>query len=232
VAVLALVVAVHRSEGWALLPEKCWTTKPTFVKVNPGESASGTRAFATLVTDVARAIATQVGCGELPEEPGTLLRPRFEAARPTSEGRVWGLDGFSVRGRVPADTEVLEAGQKAPADLWSCRLFLEDDSREFVRPDGFMTYTASRDPLLIAAVKKSPGTSRGEAPDGREAEVVDSQRMVLPRAQGELYPAAESGLQYLEARKRHPDLPRRDTYFAPFVKSASKAYGCGTATKR
>ncbi|MEK8144649.1 hypothetical protein NKH18_32215 [Streptomyces sp. M10(2022)] len=47
-----------------------------------------------------------------------------------------------------------------------------------------MVYTASRDPLLIAAVKKAPGTTKGEAPDGREADVVDSQGIVLSCAQG------------------------------------------------
>ncbi|MFI9628721.1 hypothetical protein [Streptomyces sp. NPDC052042] len=94
-----------------------------------------------------------------------------------------------------------------------------------------MTYTASRDPLVIAAVKKSPGTTKGEAPDGREADVVDPQRMVLPCAQGDLYLAVDSGLQYLEARKRHSDLPARSTYFEPFVKSATKTFGCGTAAR-
>ncbi|MFE3151976.1 hypothetical protein ACFXJ6_35905, partial [Streptomyces sp. NPDC059218] len=170
--------------------------------------------------------------GDLPAAPGPLPPPRTAAARPASDGRVCGLDGFSVRGQVPADTEVLEAGQKAPAGLWSCTVSLDDDSRGPVRADGFMTYTASRNPLLIAAVKKAPGTSKGEAPGGREAEVVGRTGVVLPCARGELYPASESGLQYVEARKRHPDLPARDTYFESFVKSAAEAFGCGTSARR
>ncbi|MFD7533250.1 hypothetical protein ACFV8E_37550 [Streptomyces sp. NPDC059849] len=89
-----------------------------------------------------------------------------------------------------------------------------------------------RVPLLIAAVKKAPGTSKGEAPGGREAEVVGRTGVVLPCARGELYPASESGLQYVEARKRHPDLPARDTYFESFVKSAAEAFGCGTSARR
>ncbi|MFB8037351.1 hypothetical protein ACFC5Z_31345 [Streptomyces sp. NPDC056004] len=224
--------AVYQSVGWVLLPERCWTTKPVFVRVSPGESASGARAFATLITDVAHVVAAGAACGDLPAGPGKLLPPRSEAARPVSEGRVCGLGGFSVRDKVPVGTKVLEAGQRAPAGLWSCTLSLDDDSRDVVRADGFMTFTASRDPLLIAAVKKSPGTSKGKAPDGREAEVVDPQKIVLSCARGELYLAAEVKPQYLEARKRHPDLPRSDAHFESFVKSASKAYGCGTATKR
>lgn len=222
---------VYKYEGWVLLPEKCWTTKPVYLRGHSSEPISDTVAFAALITDAARAVAARAACGDLPEEPGTLLPPRSEAARPVSEKRVCGLDGFSVRGQVPVDTEVLEAGQTAPADLWSCTLFLDDDSRDIVREDGFMTYTASRDPLLIAAVKKAPGTSKGEAPDGREADVVDPQGIVLPCAQGDLYLAAESGLQYLEARKRHPDLPRRDAYFESFVKSATETFDCGTAAR-
>ncbi|MFE7358464.1 hypothetical protein ACFU8Q_36540 [Streptomyces sp. NPDC057543] len=222
---------VDTYEGWVLLPEKCWTTKPVIVKFGSSQRISDSTGFAALVTDTARAVAARAACGDLPEEPGTLLPPRSEAARPVSEGRVCGLDGFSVRGQVPADTEVLEAGRTTPADLWSCTLFLDDDSRGPVRADGFMTYTASRDPLLIAAVKKSPGTSKGEATDGREADVVDPQRIVLPCAQGDLYLAAESGLQYLEARKRHPDLPVRDAYFESFVKSAVKTFDCDTAAR-
>ncbi|MFF2405343.1 hypothetical protein [Streptomyces sp. NPDC058092] len=222
---------VDRYEGWVLLPEKCWTTQPVIVRAGSSEPISDTTAFAALVTDAARAVAARAACGEIPEEPGTLLPPRSEAARPVSEGRVCGLDGFSVRGQVPTGTEVLEAGQTAPADLWSCTLFLDDDSSGFVRDDGFVKYTASRDPLLIAAVRKSPGTSKGEAPDGREAEVVNAQTIVLACAQGPLYLAADPRSQYLEARKRHPDLPRRDAYFESFVKSAAETFGCGTAAR-
>ncbi|WP_406158873.1 hypothetical protein OG298_16110 [Streptomyces sp. NBC_01005] len=223
---------VDKYRGWVLLPEKCWAKQPLMVGVSSSEPISDSEAFAALITDAARAVAAGAACGDLPEEPGTLLPPRSEAARPASDGRVCGLDGFSVRRQVPVDTEVLEAGQRAPADLWSCRVSLGDDSRGPVREDGFMTYTASRDPLLIAAVKKAPGTSKGEAPDGREAEVVERTRVVLPCARGELYLASESGLQYLEARKRHPDLPPRDTYFESFVKSATGAFGCGTSARR
>ncbi|MFJ8376097.1 hypothetical protein ACIQ9I_31540 [Streptomyces sp. NPDC094461] len=95
-----------------------------------------------------------------------------------------------------------------------------------------MTYTASRDPLLIAAVKKAPGTSKGQAPGGREAEVVGRARVVLPCAQGRLYLASESGLRYSEARKRHPDLPPKDTCFESFVKSTTGTFGCGTSARR
>ncbi|MEK8144652.1 hypothetical protein NKH18_32230 [Streptomyces sp. M10(2022)] len=190
-----------------------------------------TAAFGALITDAARAIMARAACGDLPAKPGTLLPPRSEAARPVSEGQACGLDGFTVRGQVPTDTEVLEAGQSAPADLWSCTLSLDDGSSDTVRTDGFVTYTASRDPLFIAAVKKAPGTTKGEAPDGREADVVDSRRMVLPCAQGDLYLAAEPGLQYLEASKRHPDLPARDAYFESFVKSATKTFDCDTAAR-
>ncbi|MGX4691482.1 hypothetical protein [Streptomyces sp. JNUCC 63] len=223
--------AVYQSEGWVLLPERCWTTKPVFVRVSPGESASGTRGFASLITDVARAMAAQAACGDLPEEPGTLVPPRADAARPVSEGRVCGLDGLSVGGQVPAGAEVLESGQKAPADLWSCTLFLDDDSRDVVRKDGFMTYTASRDPLLVAAVKKAPGTSKGEAPDGRAADVIGSTGIVLPCAQGPLYLATVPKGQYFEARKRHSDLPAQETYFESFVKSATATFDCGTAAR-
>ncbi|MEV6163815.1 hypothetical protein AB0L71_18110 [Streptomyces sp. NPDC052052] len=215
--------------GWVLLPEKCWTTKPVIVRGNSSKPISDSAGFAALVTDTARAVAARAGCGDLPEEPGTLVPPRSEAATPVSEGRVCGLEGFSVRGQVPTGTKVLEAGQKAPADLWSCTLFLDDDSRGIVRNDGFMTYTASRDPLLIAGVRKAPGTSRGEAPDGRKADVVDQQRIVLSCAEGELYLAAKSGLQYLEGRKRHPELPQRSAYFESFVKSAVDTFDCGAA---
>ncbi|MFE4795711.1 hypothetical protein ACFRFL_11520 [Streptomyces sp. NPDC056708] len=94
-----------------------------------------------------------------------------------------------------------------------------------------MTYTASRDPLLIAAVKKEPGASKGEAPDGREAEVVERTRIVLPCAQGAVYLAVEPGAQYLERRKRHSDIPAWDTHFESFVKSATQTFGCGTAAR-
>ncbi|MFD5505041.1 hypothetical protein ACFWJS_36010 [Streptomyces sp. NPDC127061] len=223
---------VDKYRGWVLLPEKCWAKQPLMVGASSSEPISDSAAFAALITDAARAVAAGAACGDLPEEPGTLLPPRSEAARPASDGRVCGLDGFSVRGQVPADTEVLEAGQRAPADLWSCTVALDDDSRGPVREDRFMTYTASRAPLLIAAVKKAPGTSKGEAPGGREAEVVERTRVVLPCAQGELHLASGSGLQYMEARKRHPDLPPRDTYFESFVKSATGAFGCGAAARR
>ncbi|MFI1588821.1 hypothetical protein ACH4WW_12945 [Streptomyces halstedii] len=222
--------AVYESVGWALLPEKCWTTKPVFVKVSPGKSASGAGALAALTTDVARAVADEAACGDLPGEPGTLLPPRSDAARPVSEGRACGLDGFSVRDHVPADTEVLESGQSAPADLWSCTLFLDNDSRDTVRAEGFMTYAASRDPLLIAAVRRSPGASEGDAPGGGKADVVARTRIVLPCAQGALYLAAEPRAQYLEARKRKSGIPAWETYFGSFVKAATKTFDCGTAT--
>ncbi|MFJ2105251.1 hypothetical protein ACIOHH_11725 [Streptomyces microflavus] len=213
--------------GWVLLPEKCWDTQPVIVRVSSTEPVSGRDAFAALVTDTARAVAAAAKCGDLPEKPGPLVPPVSDEARPVREGQVCGLDGFAVRGQVPTGTKVLEAGQKAPADLWSCKLTLDDRSRESVRADGFVTYTASKDPLIAAAVRKAPGTSKGKAPDGREAEIVSPQAMILPCAEGgPLYVTSESGLQYLEASKRHPDLPKRDAYIAPFLKAAAKTFGC------
>ncbi|MET7370111.1 hypothetical protein ABZS61_30420 [Streptomyces sp. NPDC005566] len=214
--------------GWALLPEKCWADQPVMVRVSSTEPVSDRPAFAALTTDTARAVAAGTKCGDLPEKPGTLLSPVSGAARPVSEGQVCGLDGFSVRDQVPTGTKVLEAGQKAPADLWSCKLTLDTDSRDSAREDGFMTYTASRDPLLIAAVRKAPGTTKGKGPDGREADAVGkSPAMLLHCAEGApLYVAYASGLQYLEASKSHADLPSRGTYFEPFVKAAAKTFGC------
>ncbi|MFJ7061064.1 hypothetical protein ACIQVA_25635 [Streptomyces microflavus] len=217
--------------GWALLPEKCWDTQPVIVRVSTTKPVSGRDAFAALVTDTARAVAAAAKCGDLPEKPGPLVSPVSDEARPVSEGQVCRLDGFAVRGQVPTGTKVLEAGQKAPADLWSCKLTLDDRSRESVRADGFITYTASKDPLIAAAVRKAPGTSKGKAPDGREAEFVSPQAMILPCAEGgPLYVTSELGLQYLEARKSHPDLPKRDAYFAPFMKAAAKTFDCAAPT--
>ncbi|MFI1222658.1 MULTISPECIES: hypothetical protein [unclassified Streptomyces] len=214
--------------GWALLPEKCWDDRPVIVRVSSSEQVSDRTAFAALTTDTARAVAAGAKCGDLPERPGTLLPPVSEEAGPAAEGQVCGLDGFSLRGQVPEGVKVLEAGQRAPADLWTCKVSLDDETRGYVRADGFMRYTASRDPLLIAAVRKAPGTTEGKAPDGREADVVDGgSAMILPCAGGgALYWAVESGQQYLEASKRHPGLPRRDAYVAPFVKAAARTFGC------
>ncbi|MBV7670606.1 hypothetical protein STHAL_14165 [Streptomyces halstedii] len=222
---------VDAYEGWVLLPEKCWTTKPVIVKFASSQRISDSNGFAALVTDTARTAAARAECGAVPGEPGKLLPPRSDVARPVSEGRVCGLEGLLVGGQVPAGTQVLEAGQTAPADLWSCTLYLDDDSSGFVRDDGFMRYTATRDPLLVAAVRKSPGTSEGEAPDGRKAEVVGARAIVLPCAQGALYLAVEARQQYLETRKRHPDLPQRDAYFESFVKSATETFDCGTTAR-
>ncbi|MFI5652288.1 hypothetical protein ACIA71_13810 [Streptomyces anulatus] len=218
--------------GWALLPEKCWATRPVIVRLNSTREISDRTAFAALTTDTARAVAAGAGCGDLPGKPGKLIPPRSEAARPVSEGRVCGLDGFSVRDQVPTGAEVLEAGQEAPAGLWSCKLSLDAESPGPVRADGFMTYMASRDPQLIAAVRKAPGTTGGKALDGRPADgVVTSQAMLLHCAGGApLYVAYDSGLQYLEASKRYADLPPRGAYFEPFVKAAAKTFGCAAPT--
>ncbi|MFJ4707956.1 hypothetical protein ACIP6I_24340 [Streptomyces anulatus] len=216
--------------GWALLPEKCWTDQPVTVRVSSTKAVSDRTMLAALTTDTARAVAAGAKCGDVPEGPGTLLPPASGEARPVSEGRVCGLDGFSLRGLAPAGAKVLEAGQKAPADLWSCRLFLDNDSADIVRADGFMTYTASRDPLFIAAVQKAPGTTKGKAPDGREAEVVNSQAMVLSCAEGgPLYLATHTGLQYLKAREPS-GLPVPDAYVEPFMKAAAKTFGCAAPT--
>nr|WP_260611796.1 hypothetical protein [Streptomyces sp. WAC04770] len=213
--------------GWVLLPEKCWTDRPVIVRASTNEPVPDRTSFAALTTGTAHEIAARAECGDLPKKPGTLLAPRSGAARPVSEGEVCGLDGFSVEDQVPTGTKVLEAGQKAPADLWSCKLTLDDDSRGPIRTDGFMTYTASQDPLLVAALRKTPDASRGRAPDGREADVLKPQAMVLPCAEGGvLYVASQSGMQYMESRDRGADLPARDTYFAPFMKAAAKTFGC------
>lgn len=45
-----------------------------------------------------------------------------------------------------------------------------------------------------------------------------------------LYVAYDSGLQYLEASKRHADLPPGGAYFEPFVKAAAKTFGCAAPT--
>ncbi|MFF3689565.1 hypothetical protein [Streptomyces sp. NPDC002187] len=222
---------VSKYEGWVLLPEKCWTTRPVILKASSSEPVADARAFSVLITDAARAIAAKAACGDLPKEPGTLLPPRSEAARPASEGRLCGLDGFSMPGQVAADAEVLEEGQAASADLWSCTVSLDDDSRDVVRRDGFMTYSAARDPLLLAAVKKAPGTRKGTAPGGLEADVVESHRIVLPCAQGAVYLAMEPRLQYLETRERNPRIPALDPLFESFVRSAVKAFDCGTTTR-
>ncbi|MFJ6439655.1 hypothetical protein [Streptomyces sp. NPDC091649] len=212
--------------GWVLLPEKCWTTQPVIARVSSSEPVSDRGAFAALATDTARAVAARAKCGDLPEKPGTLSPPRSDTARPVSEGQVCGLDGLSVRGRVPAGVKVLEAGQKAPAGLWSCRLFLDDDSSGIVRTDGFMAYTATRDPSLVAAVRKAPGTRNGKAPGGREADVVNSRTMMLRCARGgPLYLAMDPSLQYLKAREPS-GLPVPDAYFKSFVKAAAKTFGC------
>ncbi|EWS94068.1 hypothetical protein SSIG_04690 [Streptomyces filamentosus NRRL 11379] len=215
--------------GWALLPEKCWTAKqPVVVRVSVGEVTADRKAFAALMADTARVVAAEAKCGDLSGKPGKLIQPRSESARPATEGHVCGLDGLTMRGQVPTGTEVLEAGQKAPADVWTCELTLDDTTSGYVRADGFMKYTAFRDPLLLAAVRKAPGTINGTAPDGREAEIVDKgPGFILPCAEGgPLYLAVESGQQYLEASKRHSDLPRRDAYVEPFVKAAAKTFGC------
>ncbi|MFD8616717.1 MULTISPECIES: hypothetical protein [unclassified Streptomyces] len=82
-------------------------------------------------------------------------------------------------------------------------------------------------------------------PDGRKAGKADrGVGFLLPcAAGGSLRLAEESGLQYLEAGKRHEDLPKRDTYFAPFMEAAVQTFGCaapatgrggysGTVTRR
>ncbi len=219
---------VDEHKAWVMLPEKCWTDRPVVAEFNINEPAADRTAFAALATDTVRTIAARTGCGDLPEKPGTLVPPRSDAARPVSAGQVCGLGGLTVAGQVPAGAKVLEEGQKAPADLWSCKLTLDDGTSGFVRGDGFMKYTAARDPLLIEAMRKFPGTAKGATPDGREAEIVDKGvGFILPCADGDsLYLAVESGQQYLEASKRHPDLPRRGAYVEPFTKAAATTFGC------
>ncbi|MEU3006225.1 hypothetical protein [Streptomyces sp. NPDC007020] len=219
---------VNAYKAWVMLPEKCWTDRPVVAEFSVDEPAADRTAFAALATDTARTVAARTKCGDLPEKPGTLVSPRSDAARPVSEGQVCGLDGLTVAGQVPAGTKVLEDGQKAPADLWFCKLTLDDETNGFVRSDGFMKYAATRDPLLIAAMRKFPGTAGGTAPDGRSVEEVDKGAgFILPCADGDpLYLAVESGQQYLKAGKRHPDLPRRDAYVGPFMKAAAKTFGC------
>ncbi len=219
---------VDEHKAWVMLPEKCWTDRPVVAEFNITEPAADRTAFAALATDTVRTIAARTGCGDLPEKPGTLVPPRSDAARPVSAGQVCGLGGLTVAGQVPAGAKVLEEGQKAPADLWSCKLTLDDGTSGFVRGDGFMKYTATRDPLLIEAMRKFPGTAKGATPDGREAEIVDKGvGFILPCADGDsLYLAVESGQQYLEASKRHENLPKRDAYVAPFMKAAAKTFGC------
>ncbi|OKJ10672.1 hypothetical protein AMK20_13255 [Streptomyces sp. TSRI0261] len=223
---------VDAHKAWVMLPEKCWTDRPVVAEFNTTEPAADRTAFAALATDTVRTIAARTRCGDLPEKPGTLVPPRSDAARPVSAGQVCGLGGLTVAGQVPAGAKVLEEGQKAPADLWSCKLTLDDGTSGFVRGDGFMKYTATRDPLLIEAMRKFPGTTKGTTPDGREAEIVDkSVGFILPCADGDsLYLAVESGQQYLEASKRHPDLPRRGASVEPFVKAAAKTFGCAAPT--
>lgn len=223
----AVTGGVDAYKGWALLPEKCWTDQPVIVRVSSSERIPDRAAFADLTTDTARAVGARAGCGDLPGKTGKPVPPRSEAARPVTEGQVCGLDGLIVRGRVPAGTEVLEAGQEAPADVWTCELTLDDETGGSVRADGFMKYTAFRDPQLLAAVRKAPGTIKDRAPDGREAEVVDGgPGMILPCADGgALYLAVASGQQYREASKLHADLPRRDAYAEPFVKAAAQTFG-------
>ncbi|MEU0160463.1 hypothetical protein ABZ154_16895 [Streptomyces sp. NPDC006261] len=219
---------VNAYKAWVMLPEKCWTDRPVVAEFSITEPAADRTAFAALATDTARTIVARTQCGDLPEKRGTLVPPRSGAARPVSEGQVCGLDSLTVAGQVPAGTKVLEEGQQAPAALWACKLTLNDETRGFVRADGFMKYSATRDPLLIDAMRKFPGTAKGTAPDGREAEIVDKGvGFILPCADGgSLYLAVESGQQYLEASKRHEDLPKRDAYFAPFAKAAAKTFGC------
>ncbi|MFF4941598.1 MULTISPECIES: hypothetical protein [Streptomyces] len=219
---------VDAHKAWVMLPEKCWTDRPVVAEFSVTEPASDLAAFAALATDTVRTIAARTRCGDLPEEPGTLVPPRSDAARPVSEGQVCGLDGLTVGGQVPARTKVLEEGQQAPADVWFCKLTLDDETNGFVRGDGFMKYTATRDPLLIAAMRRFPGTAESTAPDGRAAEKVDKGvGFILPCAEGgPLYLAVESGQQYLEASKVHPDLPLRDAYVEPFVKAAARTFGC------
>ncbi|WP_327222454.1 hypothetical protein [Streptomyces cyaneofuscatus] len=219
---------VNAHKAWVMLPEKCWTDRPVVAEFSINEPAADRTAFAALATDTVRTIAARTQCGDLPEKPGTLVSPRSDAARPISEGQVCGLDGLTVAGQVPAGTKVLEEGQQVPADLWFCKLTLDDETSDFVRGDGFMKYTATRDPLLIDALRKFPGTARGAAPDGREAEIVDKGvGFILPCADGDsLYLAVDSGQQYLEASKRHEDLPRRGAYVEPFTKAAATTFGC------
>ncbi|MFD3792375.1 hypothetical protein [Streptomyces cyaneofuscatus] len=219
---------VNAYKAWVMLPEKCWTDRPVVAEFSVDEPAADRTAFAALATDTARTIAARTTCGDLPEKPGTLVSPRSDAARPVSEGQVCGLDGLTVAGQVPAGTKVLEEGQQAPADLWFCKLTLDDQTTGFVRADGFMKYSATRDPLLIDALRKFPGTAKGTAPDGREAEIVDKGvGFILPCADGgSLYLAVDSGQQYLEASKRHEDLPRRGAYVEPFTKAAATTFGC------
>ncbi|MFG3309639.1 hypothetical protein [Streptomyces wuyuanensis] len=222
---------VYEYDGWVLLPEKCWTTKPVILEAHSSEPVPDTTAFGALLTDAARAVAAEAACGDFPKKTGTPLPPRSQKARPASEGRLCGLDGFSVHGQVPADSEVLEAGQAAPADLWSCTVFLGGDSNRPAGEDGFMTYTVARDSLLLAAVEKDPGTRKGTAPGGKQADVVEPQRIVLPCAQGAAYLALEPELQYTETRQRHPGTPSLDAFFKSFVRSAIKTFDCGTATR-
>ncbi|MEW2063658.1 hypothetical protein AB0899_23335 [Streptomyces sp. NPDC007002] len=223
----AVTGGVDRRQAWALLPEKCWTEKqPVIVRVSTTGPITDRAAFAAFTTDTARSVAAAAHCGDLPGKPGPLVPPVSDEARPVSEGRVCGLDGLSVRGQIPKGAKVLAAGQTAPAGLWSCRLLLDDDSSGIVRAEGFMTYVASRDPLLIAAVKKAPGTSEGKAPAGRRADLVSESQMILPCAEGDaLYLAVEAKAQYWEARELS-DLPPSAEYMAPFVKAAAETFGC------
>ncbi|MEV3872839.1 hypothetical protein [Streptomyces sp. NPDC049906] len=214
-------------DGWVALPERCWTDEPVFVRAHSTEPVPDTAALSALLTDVARTVAQEEGCGTLPERPGAPRPPRSDPPRPADERRLCDLDDLPVRGLVPAGSKVLDTGQSAPAGLWSCTVFLDEEPGRPARADGYVTYAAARDPLLLAAVAKSPGTHRRTAADGTESAVVGPWRTVLPCGDGGgLYLAMESGLQYVEARERVPNTPDRDVLFRAFQRAATASFDC------
>lgn len=66
---------VDKHRGRVLLPERRWAEQSLIVGASSGEPISDSKAFAALITDAARAVAAGAACGDLPEEPGTLLPP-------------------------------------------------------------------------------------------------------------------------------------------------------------
>ncbi|NML48803.1 hypothetical protein HHL19_00240 [Streptomyces sp. R302] len=222
--------AVSGDHGWVMLPESCWDGEPRIVEGRMPGGVDNPLALSRILVEAANRSVRAAGCAQSDQSAPTELAP-IPKERKTDKARQCGVDGFLYRG---PDTDVSEVAHEpgAGSGTWACTVRLKNRSAPSVERSGYLTYSVTRDPLIIAGIKKSADYSTSSPIPGWPVTGVDGRHIVANCGGTQTYFAMALGSQYLKTMESAGRV-KDHVLFRDFVESVGKQFGCtGVAPAR
>ncbi|MBB5116618.1 hypothetical protein [Streptomyces eurocidicus] len=222
---------VSDTNGWVLLPEKCWSSKSRsnprnsavrrVVTINIADGHGDSLKVARLLTNAANSVAEKSGCAS-PETPVPSELQLPAKPRQAEPGAACALPGFKLPETI--SSEVLTPWESRTQDFsstWLCHLSKENEGTPFT------SFAVSQDPRLVASLAQAVGT--GKVGTGWQARGHIG-KVVANCAGKETFFGMNSYAAGWTNAEHERLLPDDRALFVSFVKAASEKLGCAKIT--